>query len=256
MQPKTIELTAIPDLPLVQAGDDLAGLIGAAIVDAGLSLKPRDVIVIAQKVVSKAEGRSVALNSVKPRPDATQWAAKTDKDPRLVELILNESRRVVRHRPGVMIVEHRLGFVMANAGIDQSNVGPADQGEHALLLPVDPDASAEAIRATLSAGREFDLGVIISDSFGRPFRSGTMGVAIGAAGIPSLLDLRGNPDLFGRDLAVSISGFADEIAAAASLLMGQGAEGLPVVIVSGLDWSAPPSNVATSLRDPAEDLFR
>jgi len=253
---KTIELTAVPDLPFVQPDDDLAGLIGAAIGNAGLTLKPFDVVVIAQKVVSKAEGRIVALSSVKPRPDAIEWAGKTDKDPRLVELILRESRRVVRHRPGVMIVEHRLGFVMANAGIDQSNVGPIENGEHAILLPVDPDASAEALRAKLAAEAGVDLGVIISDSFGRPFRSGTMGIAIGAAGVPALLDLRGDPDLFGRELGVSISGFADEIAAAASLLMGQGAEGLPAVIVSGLDWLAPPSNAAASLRDPAEDLFR
>jgi len=254
--PRRIELTAIPGLPLVQPGDDLAGFVVAAIRDADLALKPRDVLVIAQKVVSKAEGRIVALNSINPRPDAKEWAAKTDKDPRLVELILKESRRVVRHRPGVMIVEHRLGFVMANAGIDQSNVGPAQDGEHAILLPVDPDGSAEALRASLSSAIGVDLGVVISDSFGRPFRSGTMGIAIGAAGIPALLDLRGDPDLFGRELGVSISGFADEIAAAASLLMGQGAEGLPAVIVSGLDWAAPPSNAVASLRDPAEDLFR
>ena len=155
-----------------------------------------------------------------------------------------------------MIVEHRLGFIMANAGIDQSNVGPIENGEHAILLPLDPDASAAGLRTALQARHGADIGVVISDSFGRPFRSGTAGVAIGVAGMPALLDLRGEPDLFGRELGVSISGFADEAAAAASLLMGQGAEGLPAVIISGLEWSRPATNAAEIVRDPAEDLFR
>jgi len=251
-----IELTALSGIPMVRPGDDVAGLIVAAIRRAEISLAPQDVIVIAQKIVSKAEGRVIALDTVIPGPDAHEWAAKTDKDPRLVELILRESKRVVRHRHGIMIVEHRLGFVMANAGIDQSNVGPEEEGQHAILLPLDPDASAALLRSAITRAFDCDIGVVISDSFGRPFRSGTAGVAIGAAGLPALLDLRGDPDLFGRDLAVSISGFADEIAAAASLLMGQGAEGLPAIIVSGLSWSAPATNAAEIVRDPAEDLFR
>lgn len=256
MKAAKIELTALPGIPMIMPGDDLGCLIAAAIARAGLSLKPQSVLVIAQKIISKSEGRSIALNSVTPSAKAMEWAAKTEKDPRLVELILSESKRVVRHRPNVMIVEHNLGFVMANAGIDQSNVGPPEEGEHALLLPLNPDASAERLRARLNDLIAQDVAVIISDSFGRPFRSGTAGVAIGAAGLPALLDLRGQPDLFGRELAVSISGFADEIAAAASLVMGQGAEGLPAVIVSGLSWSAPPANAAAIVRNPSEDLFR
>ena len=251
-----LQLTALPGIPMVQPGDDLCGIILDAVARAEITLKPQDVLVIAQKVVSKAEGRVIPLASVAPRPEARAWAEKTDKDPRLVDLILAESKSVVRHRPGVMIVEHRLGFIMANAGIDQSNVGPIEDGEHAILLPVDPDASAAGLRAAIQRRHDVDVGIVISDSFGRPFRSGTAGIAIGVAGLPALLDLRGEPDLFGRELGVSISGFADEIAAAASLLMGQGAAGLPVVVVSGLDWSHPATRASDIVRDPAEDLFR
>ena len=256
MAPAKLQLTALAGIPMVQPGDDLAQLIIDAIARAAITLKPQDVLVIAQKIVSKAEGRILPLDKVKPRPDARAWAKKTEKDPRLVELILMESKGVVRHRPGVMIVQHRLGFIMANAGIDQSNVGPIEEGEHAILLPLDPDASAAHLSAAVKDRFDVDIGVVISDSFGRPFRSGTAGVAIGVASMPALLDLRGEPDLFGRELGVSISGFADEIAAAASLVMGQGAEGLPAVIVSGLEWSRPATNAAEIVRDPSEDLFR
>lgn len=251
-----LKLTALPGIPMVRPGDNIAGLIADAVARASLTLEPQDVLVIAQKVISKAEGRVVALADVKPSRDAVAWAEKTDKDPRLVELILSESKRVVRHRPGVMIVEHRLGFVMANAGIDQSNVGPEEEGEHAILLPLDPDRSAAQLRSSIETARGINIGVVISDSFGRPFRSGTAGVAIGTAGLPALLDLRGEPDLFGRELGVSISGFADEIAAAASLLMGQGNEGLPAVVISGLNWTRPETSAAEIVRDPREDLFR
>ncbi len=221
-------------------------------------LRPRagDVIVVAQKIVSKAEGRTVDVATVTPSPAAEKLAAEIGKDPRLVEIVLSESRRVVRSRPNLMIVEHRLGFVMANAGVDQSNVAPADGIQRALLLPVDPDASAEALRVKLSARFDVPLAVIISDSFGRAWRRGTVGVAIGAAGLPSLIDLRGQPDLFGRTLEVSIIGFADEIAAAASLLQGQAAEARPVVLVRGLDWSAPDAPARELLRPDSEDLFR
>jgi coenzyme F420-0:L-glutamate ligase / coenzyme F420-1:gamma-L-glutamate ligase len=251
-----LELTALPGIPMVRPGDDIARLVTDAVQRADFAFGPQNVLVVAQKIVSKAEGRVVALADVTPGVEARKWAAKTEKDPRLVELILSESRRVVRHRPGVLIVEHRLGFVMANAGIDQSNVGPENEGDRAILLPHDPDASAAHLRSSIRDALGCDVGVVISDSFGRPFRSGTAGVAIGVAGLPALLDLRGEPDLFDRDLAVSISGFADEIAAAASLLMGQGAEGLPAVIVSGLAWSAPATSAAEIVRDPSEDLFR
>jgi coenzyme F420-0:L-glutamate ligase/coenzyme F420-1:gamma-L-glutamate ligase len=178
------------------------------------------------------------------------------KDPRLVEVILGESRRVVRSRPNLIIVEHRLGFVMANAGVDQSNVAPADGVHRALLLPIDPDKSAARLRARLGQHYGANVGVIISDSFGRAWRRGTCGIAIGSAGLPSLIDLRGKPDLFGRTLEVSIVGFADEIAAAASLLQGQAAEAQPVVLVRGLTWSAPDAPAAELVRPAEEDLFR
>jgi len=169
--------------------------------------------------------------------------------------VLSESVRVVRSRPNLMIMQHRLGFVMANAGVDQSNVAPTDGVQRALLLPVDPDRSAETIRAALADRFAVKLAVVINDSFGRPWRRGTAGVAIGCAGLPSLIDLRGQPDLFGRVLEVSIIGFADEIAAAASLLQGQAAEGQPVVVVRGLTWSAPETPIAELVRPPEEDLF-
>jgi len=258
MTPALLEMTALTDLPMVEAGDNVASIILEGIERNRYAFRCRDVVVIAQKIVSKAEGRSVALADVTPGENARDWAEKTDKDPRLVELILSESKRVVRHRPGVMIVEHKLGFVMANAGIDQSNVGfeAGTEGGRVLLLPADPDGSAERIRQALCEATNTDLAVVINDSFGRPWRSGTMGVAIGVAGLPALLDLRGEPDLFGRPLAVSISGFADEIAAGASLLMGQGREGRPVVIVSGLSWSQPASTAQALVRSASEDLFR
>lgn len=193
---------------------------------------------------------------MKPSARAIALAAEVQKDPRLVELILSESVRIVRSRPNVLIVEHRLGFVMANAGIDQSNVGPIDGVERALLLPVDPDGSAEALRTRLATLYGVAPAVVIIDSFGRAWRRGTVGIAIGAAGLPALLDLRGNPDLFGRPLQVSISGFADEIAAAASLVMGQGNEAQPVVLVRGLAWSAAANPAAELVRPASEDMFR
>ena len=232
---------------MVQVGDDLAALLSAAMARAGLAPEPGDVLAIAQKIVSKAEGRSIALASVAPSQAARDLAAQTGKDARLVELILSESERVVRARPNLIIVKHRLGFVMANAGIDQSNVGEDGQ---ALLLPRDPDASAAALAARLG------LPVVITDSFGRAWRRGTVGVAIGAAGLPALQDLRGRPDLFGRTLMVSITGFADEIAAAAGLVMGQGAEGIPAVLLRGLAWSGAVNPAAELLRPAQEDLFQ
>jgi coenzyme F420-0:L-glutamate ligase/coenzyme F420-1:gamma-L-glutamate ligase len=237
---------------MVQPGDDLAALIA----DRAPPLHDGDVVVIAQKIVSKAEGRSVDLATVTPSSHAVELAAEVGKDPRLVEVILSESVRVVRSRPNLMIMQHRLGFVMANAGVDHSNVAPEDGVDRALLLPVDPDGSAEALRADLAKRFGVRIGVIISDSFGRPWRHGTTGVAIGAAGLPSLIDMRGQPDLFSRILEVTIIGFADEIAAAAGLLQGQAAEAQPVVIVRGLTWTAPDAPVNQLVRRPEEDLFR
>ena len=251
-----LEILAVPGIPLIEPGDDLAALIAQELTRANLTLRENDVIVIAQKVVSKAEGRSVDLATVVPSARAIELAAEIQKDPRLVELILSESVRVVRARPNVLIVEHRLGFVMANAGVDQSNVAAPDGPQFALLLPVDPDGSAAALRERLADLCGVPPAVVITDSFGRAWRRGTAGVAIGAAGLPALLDLRGNPDLFGRPLQVSISGFADEIAAGASLVMGQGNEAQPVVLMRGLTWSAPANPAAELVRPAAEDMFR
>jgi coenzyme F420-0:L-glutamate ligase/coenzyme F420-1:gamma-L-glutamate ligase len=250
--PQRLELFAIPGLPLVQPGDDLAALIAE---HAG-TLRDRDVLVIAQKIVSKAEGRSIDLATVTPSARAVALAEEVGKDPRLVEVILSESTRVVRSRPNLLIMQHRLGFVMANAGVDHSNVAPLDGIDRALLLPIDPDGAAERLRAALADKLGVRLGVIISDSFGRPWRRGTAGIAIGAAGLPSLIDMRGQPDLFGRTLEVTIIGYADEIAAAASLLQGQAAEAQPVVVVRGLSWTAPDAPVNELVRPPEEDLFR
>jgi coenzyme F420-0:L-glutamate ligase/coenzyme F420-1:gamma-L-glutamate ligase len=202
-----LEIFAIPGIPMVAAGDDLPSLIADALKTADMTLRDRDVVVLAQKIVSKAEGRTVDLATVTPSPRAIELAKEVEKDPRIVEVVLSESVRVVRSRPNLMIMQHRLGFVMANAGVDQSNVAPSDGVQRALLLPVDPDGSAETIRARLAERFGIRLGCVISDSFGRPWRRGTAGVAIGCAGLPSLIDLRGQPDLFGRILEVSIIGF-------------------------------------------------
>ncbi|HBK05700.1 MAG TPA: coenzyme F420-0:L-glutamate ligase [Acetobacteraceae bacterium] len=249
-----VEIFALPGIPMVKQGDDLPAMVLAALERAGETLRDRDIVVIAQKIVSKAEGRTVDLADVVPSAEAIALAAEVGKDPRIVQVVLSDSVKVVRSRPNLMIMQHRLGFVMANAGVDQSNVAAADGHQRALLLPLDPDGSAASIRAALAAYA--NVGVIISDSFGRPWRRGTAGVAIGAAGIPSVIDLRGQPDLFGRILEVSIIGFADEVAAAASLLQGQAAEGQPVVIVRGLNWTAPDMPVADVIRPPEEDLFQ
>ena len=251
-----LEIFAIPNLPMVRAGDDLAALIQTGLGRMGQELRDRDVVVLAQKIVSKAEGRTVDLATVVPSAEAERLAAEVGKDPRVVEVILSDSVRVVRSRPNLMIMQHRLGFVMANAGVDQSNVAPTDGVQRALLLPLDPDGSAEALRARLADHYAARIAVVISDSFGRPWRRGTAGVAIGAAGLPSVIDLRGQPDLFGRTLEVSIIGFADEVAAAASLLQGQAAEGQPVIVVRGLTWTAPDAPISEVVRPPEEDLFQ
>jgi len=252
----TVTLTPIPDVPMIRPGDDLAEALITACRARGLAPEDGDIWVVAQKIVSKAEGRYVDLAGVRPSPQAQKLAAEIDKDPRLVEVILSESRRVVRHRPGVLIVEHRLGFIMANAGVDRSNVDPAAGVEPVLLLPRDPDGSAADLLARLAAHFRRQLGVVITDSFGRAWRRGTTGVALGAAGIPALMDMRGRPDLFGNALRVTQTGFADEIASAASLVMGQSDEGRPAVLVRGLAWAGPPSPGATLIRDAAEDMFR
>lgn len=250
-----LRLHALADFPDVRAGDDVAGLACAAAASCGITVRDGDVFVIAQKVVSKAEDRFVDLASIVPSAQAVELAGITRKDPRLVEVILSESVRVVRAVPDVLIVEHRLGLVMANAGVDQSNAG-ASTGERVLRLPADPDASAERLRARLE--REFgcSLGVIINDSFGRPWRRGTVGVAIGVAGLPSLVDMRGGADRYGRTLRATVVAWADEIAAAASVVMGQADEGQPVVHVAGLPPMTPSLPARELVRPQNEDLFR
>jgi coenzyme F420-0:L-glutamate ligase/coenzyme F420-1:gamma-L-glutamate ligase len=252
----SLQLIALAPWPLVRGGDDLAAQTATALAAMNLTLHSGDVLVYAQKIVSKAEGRRVDLRTITPGARASALALEVDKDPRLVELVLRESRRIVRTAKDVLIVEQRLGLIMANAGIDQSNVAEPASGEYALLLPEDPDASAERLRAALGARSGCEVGVIISDSFGRPWRVGTVGVAIGCAGLAATRDLRGSSDLFGRPLRVTIVGHADEIAAAASLLMGQGSEALPVVLVRGLPASAPHQGAAALRRPSGEDLFR
>jgi len=254
----TLTLTPLPGIPLVRTGDDLVGLIRFALTRAGLELLSGDILVLAQKIVSKSEGRWVNLLEVQPSPRATQLALEIQKDPRQVELILRESNLVLRTSPGTIIVEHRLGFVCANAGIDHSNVaGEANEkGEWVLLLPVDPDASATALRSSLERLTGAQLGVLIIDSHGRAWRQGTLGVAIGLSGLPGLLDLRGYPDLFGYQLRVTQVGVADELAAAASLVMGQAAEGTPVVHVRGFPYPLREASLQELLRPRERDLFR
>lgn len=250
----TITLTAVPGIPAIHPGDDLARILG----DALEALEPRrgDVLVVTHKIVSKAEGRYVSLAGVAPSPRALELAAATGKDPALVEVILRESREALRHRPGLIITEHRLGMVLANAGVDQSNV-PHAQGEpRVLLLPEDPDASSAALRTTLSDRFGEPLAVIVSDSVGRAWRHGVVGLALGAAGLPALLDLRGQRDLEGRALQVTQVGLADEIASAAELLMGEADEGRPAVLVRGLAWHGPPQPAAALIRPRETDLFR
>ena len=253
---REVTLTALSGIKLVERGDNLGAITVVALRDNRLVPKDGDVLVVAQKIVSKAEGRFVDIATVEPSERAIALAAEVDKDPRFVEVVLSESKRVVRHRPGLLIVEHHLGFVMANAGIDHSNVAAEDGAERVLLLPVDPDGSAKALRQHLLSAFGVGIGVIISDSFGRPWRKGTVGVALGADGLPAFVDLRGHPDLFGRELLVTETGFADEIAAAAGLLMGQADEAIPMVLVRGLTWSAPDVPAAGLVRPAEHDLFR
>jgi coenzyme F420-0:L-glutamate ligase / coenzyme F420-1:gamma-L-glutamate ligase len=251
-----LTITALRGVKLVEPGDDLGAVTVEALAANGLAPQDSDVLVVAQKIVSKAEGRYVDLTTVSPSERAIELARELDKDPRFVEVVLSESRRVVRHRPGLLIVEHRLGFVMANAGIDHSNLPTAEGHERVLLLPSDPDGSAQRLREHLDGALGTKIGIIISDSFGRPWRKGTVGVALGAAGLPAFIDMRGRPDLFGRELQVTETGFADEIAAAAGLVMGQADEALPIVLVRGLGWSAPELPAAALVRPAEHDLFR
>lgn len=240
---------------MIQAGDDLAALLLDNLAKAGIMLADGDILCLAQKIVSKAEGRQIRLDTVNAGPEAIELGRKTDKDPRIVQLVLDESTDILRTRPGALIVRHRLGFVGANAGIDQSNVDHS-AGESALLLPKDPDASAARLRAAIKAATGRSCGVIITDSHNRPWRLGTIGSAIGSAGVRVLQDHRGGEDIFGRELKVTLINRADAIATAATLLMGETTERIPAALVRGL----PPDDTADTARlinrPLEEDLFK
>lgn len=246
-------LTPLSGIPNIKPGDDLSEITLSGLAQSGEQLQSGDILVFAQKVISKAEGRSIDLRTVKPSSWARDLEQKTGKDARLIELILQESSEIVRQRENLIIVRHRLGFVLANAGIDASNV---DGDDHVLLLPLDPDASADAIRIDVSRRVNSDIGVLIIDSLGRPWRNGTIGTAIGLSGLPGVIDLRGVADLNGRPLQATEIAFSDELAAAASLIMGQAAEGTPIVHVRGAPYPRRSGNARELLRPPAMDLFR
>lgn len=251
---ETVTMIALRGIPLVQPGDDLSAIVVEALERSDLMLQPQDVLVVASKIVSKAEGRYVALDSVTPSERAVALAAQTQKDPRVVELVLRESTSVSRVAPNVLVVEHRLGFVSANAGIDQSNVEGGDQ--RVLLLPVDPDASARQLADKLHARTGIRPAVVISDTHGRPFRLGNIGVAIGVSGMRALVDLRGRDDLFGRKLMISLQGYADMVASAAHLLTGEAGEGRPVVLLRGLTLPDGEGSARDLNRPSEHDLYR
>ena len=254
-----LRLFGVPDLPMVEPGDDLVGMILSALDDCGESLRQDDVLVIAQKIISKAEDRYLDLRTVVPSPEAEKLGLEVDKDPRKVQAILDESTAVVRKRPGVLIVEHRLGFVQANAGIDQSNID-ADEDNRCLLLPVDPDGSAELIRQQIIDRLGIEVGVIINDSIGRAWRVGSLGLAIGIAGFTGLEDYIGQTDIYGNELRVTQVAAADELAAGASLVMGQTTEKTPVVLVRGYQPRSPADpgqrGVKPLIRPREMDMFR
>ena len=253
---QTVTFTALPGLPEIRPGDDLARVIVDAAALAEVSPCAFDVLVIAQKIVSKAERRTVDLRSVEPSATALELAGKTGKDARLVEVILSESQEVMRAVPNVLIVRHRLGYVMANAGVDRSNVPSATDQENVLLLPADPDGSAARLRQQLMQHWQVPIAVIVSDSFGRAWRNGVVNIALGAAGLPALVDRRGERDRDGRILGVTEVALADAIAAGAALAMGEAREGTPVVIARGVKWTAPEMAGAGLLRPKEKDSFQ
>lgn len=251
-----LSFEALPGIPEIHPGDHLAPIIAGALDRAGLALSPASIVVVAQKIVSKAEGRFARLDEVVPSERALELSRITGKDARLVELTLSESSKVLRAVPGVLIVRHRLGYVMANAGIDLSNVPGSDGGVRALLLPCDPDRSAGLLREALREHTGIAPGVIVSDSFGRPWRNGVVNIALGSAGVPALIDRRGETDRHGRVLQITQTAFADAVAAGAALVMGEGAEGTPVVLVQGPLPTAPTVDCKALVRPPEADLFQ
>jgi coenzyme F420-0:L-glutamate ligase/coenzyme F420-1:gamma-L-glutamate ligase len=256
MTTPALSIWPLKGLPRVKPGDDLGGLLIAALERTGVAPVPGDILVVAQKIVSKAEGRIFDLARVTPSERARELAQVTGKDPRLVELVLAESTEVLRAKKNVIIVSHRLGLVMASAGIDQSNVEADGMAEPALLLPEDPDGSAARLKARLGVHFGVSLGVIISDSIGRAWRLGTTGTAIGAAGVPSLIDQRGETDMNGRVLMVTETAFADSVATAAVLVMGEAAEGTPAALVRTPVRAAPEKPAGALVRAKHEDMFR
>lgn len=256
MSGSSLTITALDGMPQVAPGDDLAVLLIAALERSGIQPRSRDILVVTSKIISKAEGRYLDLGGLEPGELARELALITRKDARLVEAILGETTEVVRAKPNVLIVATRHGLTLANAGIDQSNLAAEDQGRRVLLLPERPDESAIRLKQRLDAHFKADIGVVISDSVGRAWRLGTVGLAIGAAGVPSLWDRRGEPDLSGRPLEVTEVAFADAVAAAAVLTMGEAAEGRPAALVRGLEWKAVARPAAALLRPKSEDLFR
>ena len=254
----SLTITALQNIPLIRQGDDLADIILNSLSSMGTEPANDDIIVVAQKIVSKSEGRLVNLAAVTPTAAAIELGVKTEKDPRIVELMLQESNEVLRSRVGTIIVEHKLGFICANAGIDHSNVAGEGRGqeEFVLLLPEDPDRSAKQIREKIFQKLAIDIGVMIIDSHGRAWRNGTVGMCIGLSGIPAVIDERGWKDLFGYTLQITLVGVADELAGAASLLMGQAAEGTPVVHVRGFPYPLREGSFQELLRPRDLDLFR
>lgn len=252
----SISYFALRGVPLIEPGNDLAAVIADAVKESDLDLITGDILVVAQKIVSKAEGRYVNLADVTPSARALEMAEALHKDPRYVEVVLSESDQVVKQGEHFVVVAHRLGFVMANAGIDESNISHETEPGRVLLLPQDPDAAAARLKERLDDKFGASIGVIINDSFGRPWRNGVVGVALGAAGVPSLVDMIGAPDLFGRPMRVTEIATADELASAASLLMGQADEGRPVVLVRGFSSQHPMRPASALIRSRERDMFR
>lgn len=255
---QSLTLTSLENIPLIRRDDNLADVVLKSLHETGLELQDNDILVLAQKIVSKAEGRKINLATVSPSSRAIELAQQTEKDPRVVELMLQESNEILRTRVGTIIVEHKLGFVCANAGIDHSNVaGDGDSTEEwVLLLPEDPDRSCALLRKEIEAKTRKHIGVAIIDSHGRAWRNGTVGVAIGMSGVPGIVDKRGDKDLFGYTLRITIIGAADELAAAASLVMGQASEGKPVVHVRGFPYPLQEGSLKELIRPKEQDMFR
>ncbi len=253
MQVPSFSAYAIPGIPLIQPGDDLLCIIMDCVAAADMTWRAGDILILSSKIIAKAEGRRMDLCDVAPSREALEVAEETGKDPRLVELVLRESTMVSRKRRGVLVTQHRLGFVSANSGLDQSNIEGGSSA--AILLPLDPDRSAAELREGLARALGMNIAVVISDTHGRPFRVGNVGVAIGVAGLPAVRDLRGRKDLYGRALEVTQQAFADMVASAAHLLCGEADEGYPAIVLRGIDLSGPPGAAADLNRMPAHDLY-